>query len=158
MLDPGQFRALVVRPAIVDLDLWSQAAENLLVGTALVESRLTHLRQLAGGPALGVFQMEPATHHDLWDNWLRYRPDITATMTDESASQAIDATILIWNLRYAAMCCRLQYRRVPHPLPGAANVAGLARYWKSHWNTLHGRGEPEKFVNLYRRHGMAGIG
>ena len=134
MLDPGQFRALVVRPAIVDLDLWSQAAENLLVGTALVESRLTHLRQLAGGPALGVFQMEPATHHDLWDDWLRYRPG------------------------FAAMYCRLQYRRVPESLPKAADMAGLARHWHSHWNTLHGRGAPEKLVSLNRRHGMAGTG
>ena len=134
MLDPSQFRTLIVVPAITDLELWSQAAENPLFGTALVESRLTHLRQLAGGPALGVFQMEPATHHDLWDNWLRYLPG------------------------FAAMCCRLQYRRVPEPLPKAADMAGLARYWKSHWNTLHGRGEPEKFVNLYRRHGMAGTG
>ena len=158
MLDPDQFRALIVRPAITELELWSQAAENLLVGTALVESRLTHLRQLPDGPALGVFQMEPATHQDLWDNWLRYRPDLAAIMSGERARRASDANILIWNLRYAAMCCRLQYRRVPEPLPGAADVAGLARYWKSHWNTLRGRGEPQKFVSLYRRYGTAATG
>lgn len=158
MLDSEQFRTLIVRPAITELELWSQAAENLLIGTALVESQLTHLRQLPDGPALGVFQMEPVTHRDLWDNWLHYRPHLAAIMTGESAGQAIDAKILIWNLRYAAMCCRLQYRRVPEPLPAAADVAGLARYWKSHWNTPHGRGDPEKFVSLYRRYGMAATG
>ena len=43
-------------------------------GTAAVESRMgTYLRQI-GGPALGIWQVEPATHLDCWDNWLDYRP------------------------------------------------------------------------------------
>ena len=53
MLDPGQFRRLVVRPALQAIGLCSPAAERLLLGTALTESGLTWLAQKGGGPARG---------------------------------------------------------------------------------------------------------
>lgn len=52
----------VVRPVLRVMSAWSQPAEDLVMGTAAQESRLTYLRQLGGGPALGLWQMEPATH------------------------------------------------------------------------------------------------
>ena len=58
------------------------AAERLVVGTLMTESGGRHLDQITGpkdvtlGTAYGVFQIEPATHEDLWESWLRYRkPD-----------------------------------------------------------------------------------
>src|SRR5258708_26545125 len=30
--------------------------------------------QLGGGPAVGLFQMEPTTHDDCWTNFLNFRP------------------------------------------------------------------------------------
>jgi hypothetical protein len=74
MIDPRQFRALIVRPALESINLWSQQAEDLVMGTAAQESRLIYLRQLGNGPALGLFQMEPATHNDIWVNFLRWKP------------------------------------------------------------------------------------
>src|SRR5260221_162978 len=50
-----------------------QAPVELLLGTALQESGLTYRVQLGGGPARGLFQMEPNTHDDIWDNFLKYR-------------------------------------------------------------------------------------
>ena len=37
---------------------------------------MTHLRQLEDGPAIGLYQCEPATHHDLFLNFLRYQADL----------------------------------------------------------------------------------
>ena len=49
-LNAQQLRTLVVRPALQAIGAWSPAAENLVMGTAGQESRLTHLHQLGGGP------------------------------------------------------------------------------------------------------------
>ena len=65
MLDPRQFAERVIRPALVKLRLQSPAAEALLLGTAVVESGLSALVQAGGGPALGLYQIEPATHADI---------------------------------------------------------------------------------------------
>ncbi|MFT9325008.1 MAG: hypothetical protein ABF537_12850, partial [Acetobacter sp.] len=58
-LDLAQFKALLVSPVLGQLELGGNAAVNLLTGTALVESGLVWLRQNGGGPALGLWQMEP---------------------------------------------------------------------------------------------------
>jgi hypothetical protein len=169
MIDLRQLRAFVLKPALTDLGLWSQAAEELLVGTGLVESLFTYLRQLNNGPALGFWQMEPATHDDLWMHWLRFRPRLAepllaevpgAPHSDDLVTMLRDGwrpslTLLATNLRYAAMAARLHYRRVPELLPAADDVEGMAQYWKMHWNTELGKGNPAKFVLLYREHALA---
>ncbi len=68
------FQYSIIQPTLQQLGLWSVAAEELLLGTALIESNLIHRRQLGlGGPALSFFQMESATHNDIWENFLKYR-------------------------------------------------------------------------------------
>ena len=60
-LNVRDLRVEVIRPALRALDLWSPAAEDLVLGTAAQESGLAYLRQIGGGPALGLWQIEPAT-------------------------------------------------------------------------------------------------
>ncbi len=152
MINPTQFRTLIVRPVLEHLELYSKAAENLLVGTALQESNLTYLHQLGGGPALGVFQMEPATHKDIWDNYLRFRRDMSARVKDyTTASLGKEVDQLPGNLYYACAMARVHYYRVPEPLPDADNDEALGRYWKAHYNTAAGAGTVEQFVSNYRK-------
>lgn len=153
MINLAQLRALVVKPALTDLGLYSEAAEELLIGTGLAESGFVYLRQLPDGPALGFWQMEPATHDDLWENWLRFRVELVHIMRDEVPRGERTAwptpSLLITNLRYAAMMARLQYYRQPEPLPAATDIEGLAHYWKRYWATAAGKGKPEHFVWMY---------
>ncbi|MBF0148367.1 MAG: hypothetical protein HQL85_19610 [Magnetococcales bacterium] len=72
-LNPHQLLEFVIRPALQRLGLWSEEAEQLVVGTGIQESGLRHLRQIGGGPGLGIWQMEPKTHADIWDNFLHFR-------------------------------------------------------------------------------------
>ena len=60
----SQTLALVICPALEKLSLWSPSAEELVLGTAIVESGLTYLKQHGDGPALGLWQVEPATHDE----------------------------------------------------------------------------------------------
>lgn len=62
-----QLRLYVIRPTLEKIELWSEAAENLLLGTTAQESHMgTYIKQVGKGPALGIYQMEPATHKDIW--------------------------------------------------------------------------------------------
>lgn len=162
MIDLTQFRDLIVRPTLAYLDMYSQAAENLLVGTALVESRLRYLKQVGGGPALGVYQVEPATHRDLYENWLVHRREIQHKVIKLASTEgtftlgkehkyiaAASDTELIGNLPYATAVARLIYRRKPSALPPADDIPALGGYWKQHYNTPEGKGTVEKFVAAY---------
>jgi hypothetical protein len=147
MLDVKQFREIVIRPALKLIKLWSPEAEELLLGTALQESRLQYLKQLGSGPALGVFQMEPRTHDDIWKNYLKYKPDLAKSVA--KLSHSVNAPSLATDLLYAAAMCRVHYLRVPERLPAEGDIQGQARYWKDHYNTYLGAGSAEEYLEVW---------
>lgn len=158
-MNPRHLRELIVRPVLKELDLWSEAAEELVMRTAAQESRLDALRQYGGGPALGLWQMEPATHRDIWVNWLRFRPSLSCEISllvpgivpgpggSELLGGPRGTRQLVGNLPYAAAMCRIHYLRKPGAIPAADDVAGQAAYWKQHYNTPLGHGTEEQFVH-----------
>lgn len=149
-LNVAQLRDLVVRPALRDIGLHSQAAEDLVMGTGAQESRLEYIKQIRG-PALGLFQVEPATYFDYWDNFIDRRPELR-----DAIFESLDVTYrppverVVHDLRFAAMMCRIHYRRIRAPLPPEGDVEAMAAYWKRYYNTVHGRGTEEEFVRNYR--------
>ena len=64
-LNASQLRELVIKPALSEIELWSPAAEELVLGTAIVDSRLSFIKQLGSGPAFGLWQIEQDTHRDV---------------------------------------------------------------------------------------------
>jgi hypothetical protein len=152
---PTHLRVHVIEATLRPLGLWSPAAEDLLLGTAAVESRCGQfLVQHGGGPALGIFQMEPETHDDIWQNWLRYRThhldDLTmAGIRSGDPMVWPSADHLVTDLAYATAMARFHYRRVPEALPNAGDVPALARYWKQHYNTPLGAGTEAKFISAW---------
>jgi len=158
MINIDQLREYIIRPALKELALYSKAAEELLVGTAIQESRLTHLHQLGGGPALGFYQMEPATHADIWDNFLRYssrnalkRRIYEAINTEEPRPLA---ERMLWDLKYSTIMARIHYFRRPERLPDCDDVDGLARYWKDFYNTHQGAGTVQEFTHSYKKYAL----
>ena len=151
MIDPTQFTQYIIRPALKEIGLHSDAAAELLLGTALQESNLRYLKQLGGGPALGVFQMEPATHDDIWNNFLVYKPElgskINALVCHNRSSEK-----MIWNLYYAAAMCRVHYYRVSDPLPGQGDYEGQAAYYKEYYNTPAGAATEEEYLENWHKH------
>jgi hypothetical protein len=117
------------------------------MGTAAVESSLIHYRQLGGGPALGLWQMEPETFHDCWGRFIAYRPEIAAPLYALGFSGHEDD--LAHNPWIAAAFARIKYRRAPGALPAADDVEGQAAYWKAHYNSALGAGTVEKYVEAY---------
>jgi hypothetical protein len=144
MLNPQQFTSEIIIPALEVLGLDSKEARALLLGTAIQESRLTYLRQIGGGPALGVFQIEPATHNDLYANFLSYRPEMRDRLLSLGERQHDS---LIYNLRYAAAVARLIYYRAPGQLPDS--LEGQAAYYKKNYNTPLGAGPEQEYIDNF---------
>ena len=150
-----QFRELIIRPslqALHDVIPYSEEAEDLLFMTAAHESRLgTYLKQI-NGPALGVYQMEPATHNDIWDNFLTYRESIIDCLR-YYFPHPIE---MIHDLQYATAMARVHYFRVKEALPKKSDYANpmqylpaLARYAKKYYNTELGKATVDDYVNAY---------
>lgn len=149
-IHPGQLREWVVRPVLRRLGLYSEAAEELLMLTAATESLCGKYLHQVGGPALGIYQMEPATCRDIYDNYLKYREGLAAEVEKYGSSSAD----LAGNLYYATAMARIHYLRVPEALPSAMDVNGLARYWKDHFNTHLGSGTIIKAVANYQKYAL----
>lgn len=162
MLNVEHFRELIIRPTLEHLDMWSPAAENLVLGTGIKESSLCYLKQLGGGPALGLYQMEPATHDDIWANYLVSKKDISSKVEDfmaEVFTSLVEgdsffgwARQLPGNLYYATAMCRIHYWRRPEPLPDAEDADAMGAYWKQWYNSDQGAGVPEDFARLFRHY------
>ena len=146
MLSSIHLQDRVIAPALDKIDLWSRAAEELVLETAIVESDLTYLKQHGEGPALGLWQIEPATHDDLYTNFLNYRPELGSKLMELRAPNLSMGENLATNLMYGAAVCRLCYYRKPEALPVAGDIEGQAAFWKQHYNTLLGAGTVSKYV------------
>lgn len=151
-IDPGQLLYCVIDPVVARLGVGSNAsARALLLGTVAQESGFVYLKQLGAGPALGLWQMEPATHDDLWANFLEFQLLLRNKALALRATEPSATAQLATNLAYACACARLQYLRAPSAIPGADDVAGLAAYWKTWWNTPKGAGTTGQFLANWDR-------
>ncbi len=148
-IDPKQLTDLIIRPTLQRLGLWSDAAEELVLGTAIQESSLQYLQQLGGGPALGLWQMERATHDDIWQNFLHFRTKLGLNVLGPYSKP--DPTRLVWDLAYACALCRIHYLRSPSALPVAGDTNGQAVYWKQFYNTPLGAGTVEQYTANWHR-------
>ncbi len=148
MIDVSQLTELIIEPVTKHLQLYSEQATELLVGTATAESSLTYLKQLGGGPAVGIWQMEPMTHNDIWANYLAYREGLADRVRSFSFDEGEipNANQMIGNLWYACAMARVHYLRVPEPLPRAGDNLGQAQYWKAYYNTSAGAGTVEHYT------------
>ena len=137
--------------------LLSEAAVELLVGTALKESGGLRWRtQLSGGPARGLFQMERATYDDIWTNYLAYRPTLSAAIRQAftPAGAELEFERITDDDAYAALMARLKYVRVPAALPPAGDLHGQAGYWKTYYNTPLGKGTVAGYVDSWNTYAV----
>ena len=159
--NPEGFVSDVIRPVLMALDLDQDvsAATELLLGTALQESSLVHRVQLGGGPARGLFQMEPNTHDDIWANFLKFRAHLAQKVGRFLDGSDPNSQSLTNNDLYAAAMARIHYHRMGQivgrtPIPAPGDIPGMAAYWKAFYNTEQGGGSRAQFVaNWESKHG-----
>lgn len=160
MIDPEFFRKDIIRTVLKELEpeiKWSKDAENLLMGTVAQESNFKYRVQIGGGPALSLYQIEPATFRDVM---FRFIPDIRPELKKKFITiTGVDVwctpdDVLIDALTYddifATVVARIKYLMVPEALP--STIEGYAAYWNKYWNANPDKGTDEEFIANYKRY------
>lgn len=151
MLNCNQFRNLIIKPTLSLLQMYSPEAEELLVFTCANESMGGHYLAQVKGPALGIFQMEPATHSDIWVNYIRNRNSLATLMAMHlGCSKIPDPLRLTYDLQYATAMARIDYMRMPGSLPAANDVEGMWNYYKTYYNSASGAAGHDEAIQKYR--------
>jgi hypothetical protein len=151
MLDSGQLRTLIIKPALEDLVMYSDQAAELLIFTCANESNGGTFIKQVSGPALGIYQMEPKTYNDIWQNYIMKNSSILLRFIHGfNINQMPSEDRLIYDLRFATAMARVHYERVNAPLPALYDIDGLWNYYKTHYNTVLGKADYHEALNKYQ--------
>ena len=141
-----QYLEKVIKPVLDMMDLNTAASQALLLGTIAQESGGQYIAQIGGGPALGVYQIEPATHDDILENVVDPHPRWD-TEYENLMTGVRDTHMNLLNPLYATFIARLCYWRHPEPLP--QTLPGLAAYYKKYYNTPLGAATEEDWLENF---------
>jgi hypothetical protein len=128
--------------------MYSLDAMYLMVCTAMVESKLTHLKQLPEGPALGFFQVEWATYEDV-RRYLQtnahalYNAIVSYT---ERVNLPNNPITVISDMSLNCLIARTKYYMIHEPIPSYKDVEAQANHYKKYYNTSEGAASVEAFV------------
>jgi hypothetical protein len=130
----AELRQWVIKPTLKRLGVYSKAAENLLLATAVQESGLGFHLKPAGQRALGIYQIHSLAHRHIWDHHLALHSDM-ASLVRGLASQhdflAQPHAELATNLSYATAIAWFMYaRHKEFSLPKSNDIEAIASLWK----------------------------
>lgn len=149
MINLKQLRTAIIKPVLIQFNLYSESAEELLIGTAIAESVINgeqYLKHISGR-SLGIYRMEIATH-----NWIKEyikQKRLYKIIDWIDSTGGFNHNRLVYDLYYATLMARLRYLIVPIDLPKKDDVDGMAKYWKKYYNTERGKGTIEGFIKKY---------
>jgi len=161
-MNAQQLHDFIIKPTLeyMGKSYNSEEARFLLLCTAAIESDCGHFIKQVNGPALGIWQMEPKTHNDIWANCdalknefgqiIRNLAPIYSNSTDND---------LIDSPKYACAIARLKYSMDPHALPKynggtALDLDMFYRYYKRVYNTHLGASTFQKWLAKIEEHGI----
>ena len=133
-------------------------ANFLSLCTAAIESNCGYYIKQVGGPALGVWQMEPDTHRDIRLNCDALMEVAFNELIDNLKTYLpIDIKELISSPMYACAMARLKYSMDPAPLPDSGNIRAVYDYYKRIYNTPAGASTYEKFKQALISNGVFNV-
>lgn len=145
-------KALAVGSGIEHMHM--DGAVELLMLTAAQESHCGMWIEQVQGPALGIFQMEPRTLMDIFDNFLKYKPALHATVKGFIAPNMPYDMNMRGNILFQIAMVRVHYFRAGCKIPRVDDVQGLAECYKKHYNTVQGKATVEEAIKNYKMYAI----
>lgn len=139
MINPHQFANLILEPALKATGMYSLDAMYLMMSTALLESKLTHMKQIPTGPAMGFMQVETATYVDVV-RYLGLHADLRGSILQylERSYLPKNPVHLIGDLSLNVLVARVKYWMQTETIPSYKDIAGQAAYYKHYYNSSEG--------------------
>lgn len=158
MISSNDLCTHIIKPTLLTLarynpKMYSKTAIKLLMGTAAQESDLGYWVKQITGPAVSIYQIEPATHYDVTSRYLKDKPklqQLVVGMVSQDRRLGDDEE-LITNLRYATAICRIRYWMEPDALPDPQDLVAIAKYWDTHYNANPYYGTVEEFMESWTK-------
>ena len=153
-MNPQQLHDYIIKPTLKYMggNYYSKESAFLLLCTAAIESNCGEYIKQIDGPALGVWQMEPDTHFDLWMNSDNLKNADFNLIINNLAPLYCDLKggKLIDSPKYACAMARLKYSMDPNPLPKLTGVTStdlnsFYNYYKRVYNTELGASTYDKW-------------
>jgi len=135
-MDPKQLLEYIIAPTLRRMPkMDSLAAHQLLLITAILESDCgKYVHQVGGGPAVSIYQIEPATLYDIYDRIIRQKFSRIMVYTRVAClDHEPSLEDMMGNHIIATMMARFNYYGNPLALPKAGDVDGLIRYYLTTW-------------------------
>ncbi len=137
----------VINWTLVEIDMYSPESAQLIFRTGMAESGYRALMGATkGNPALGFWQVEPATINDCWDNFVSFRQSLMQKMLHLGFHPDDRESSFLSSLALQVAFCRIKYWRCPKKLPKLDDLEGQAKYWKKIYNSELGKGTIEHFM------------
>ena len=152
-MDKGQLATYAVNKMLKQIPRGFSAEAHLAVMMIIAHESYKgrYIKQVGNGPALGLIQMEPATHQCVWDEgdsvWENAL--FVGIITKEQFDRRIhpQASRLLYDLHYNVFMARQRLFMKPEALPKSKKALG--KYLKKHWNSVQGAAAAEDYVEAY---------
>ena len=151
--DIGQLTSLVIVPTLKYLNPeipFSNSAVKLLQMTLAHESNCGQYIAQLGGPALGIYQMEPSTEMDIERNFLEYREELQYKV--DQTGHCVNKISSLLDPVYATAIARVHYYRDKESLPDSTDLIGLANYAKRVYNTEEGKATARDYYAAFEKY------
>lgn len=164
-MNPEQLLELIITPThkYMGGNYQSDSADLLSLCTAAIESDCGYYIKQVNGPALGIWQMEPDTHSDIWKNCDALN-DCDGLRNFVGGLQVLEGNAggfnnLVDSPKYACVMARLKYSMDSNPLPkvtGNRDEDELAfyDYYKRVYNTELGKSTLAKWQVKMEKHNI----
>lgn len=162
-MDAQQLHDYIIKPTLKYMgeSYNTEEARFLSLGTSAIESDCGHFIKQVNGPALGIWQMEPETHDDIWNNCDALKDEVFAYRIRQlriSPINRFDHDLQVSPM-YACAMARLKYSMDPHALPKynggtALDLDMFYRYYKRVYNTHLGASTFQKWLVKIQEHGI----
>lgn len=149
-MNKEQLESLVVVPTLKEIpNGYSEKAVLAIMMIIAHESKRGEYIKQINGPALGLIQMEPSTHDDVWANSDSIWKNASLLGFAKRGENLPDATLLTYDLRYNVFMARQRLFMDVNPLPD--KPLEMSSYLKSYWNSSLGKADDLDYYNDYMR-------
>ena len=150
----NELRHYVVRPALKHLGMWSPTAENLLLGTAARESGLGFHLKLSNHQVLGIYQISPRMHLNIWNLYLAGQPELASKVRGLASQREFLSHPhheLATNLAYATAIAWLIYHRSGIKIAkiDKNDITEMGRLWQKFFHSRNS-GTIKSFCESYQ--------
>ena len=135
MLNPYQFVNLILEPSLRACNLYSIDAMYLMTCTALVESKLTHLKQLPEGLAVGLLPIEPEDYKLIY-KYLTAEQMLRSTILIYCERSYLPANFsnVMSDLALNVLLARVKYLMSKEVIPSYKDSHAQAQYYHKYYN------------------------